>query len=60
MPRREVLVAIPDAHTAVVPGSGGLPEAVRVGGRLPSGATLLRVDPRAGVADTDRGTLRLE
>lgn len=58
--RPDLLVAIPDGQSIVVPGARGLPETVRVGARLPSGATLLRVDRAAGLAETDRGVLRLE
>jgi len=58
--RADVLVAITDANTIVVPGTRGLPAAFRVGERLPSGARLLTVDPRGGEAQTDRGVIRLQ
>ncbi len=58
--RADVLVAITDANTIVVPGTRGLPAAFRVGERLPSGARLLKVDPRGGEAHTDRGVIRLQ
>ena len=57
---RDVHVAIQDGHTIVAPGPRGLPVPFRVGELLPSGARLLRVDARAGEAETDRGTIRLE
>ena len=58
--RADVLVAITNASTIVVPDTRGLPATFRVGERLPSGARLLKVDPRGGEADTDRGVIRLE
>ena len=58
--RADVLVAITDANTIVVPGTRGLPAPFRVGDRLPSGARLLKVDPRGGEAQTDRGVIRLQ
>lgn len=57
---REVLVAIKDGQTIVVPDRRGLPTPFRVGDQLPSGARLLRVDALAGEARTDRGVMRLE
>ena len=57
---RDVLVAIQDGQTIVAPGPRGLPVPFRVGELLPSGARLLRVDTRAGEAQTDRGVIRLE
>jgi hypothetical protein len=56
----DVLVAITGANSVVVPDKTGLPASFRVGERLPSGARLLRVDPRNGEAETDRGLIRLE
>ena len=57
---RDVLVAIQDGQTIVASGPRGLPVPYRVGDLLPSGARLLRVDMRAGEAQTDRGVIRLE
>jgi len=57
---RDVLVAIQDGQTIVASGPRGLPVPFRVGDLLPSGARLLRVDVRAGEAQTDRGVIRLE
>jgi len=57
---RDVLVAIKDGRTIVAPDARGLPAPFRVGELLPSGARLLRVDARAGEAETDRGVIRLE
>ena len=59
-PPRDVLVAIQDATTIVVPDARGLPVPVKLGNRLPSGARLLNVDPHTGQAETDRGVMRLE
>ncbi|KQV99425.1 hypothetical protein [Rhizobacter sp. Root1221] len=58
--RSDLLVAITSANSIVVPDTKGLPASFRVGERLPSGARLLRVDPRSGEAETDRGLIRLE
>lgn len=57
---REILVAIPNVSTIVVPDRSGKPVSVSVGKKLPSGAVLVSVDQTRGVAETDRGTLRLE
>ena len=57
---RDVLVAITNQETIVVPDARGLPAPFRIGERLPSGARLIRIDPREGEAETDRGVIRLE
>lgn len=56
----DVLVAVLDADTIVVPDRFGMPVPVRIGQPLPSGARLVKVDRRSGTAETDRGPLRLE
>jgi hypothetical protein len=53
-------VAVKDAQTVLVTDARtGLPLAVHVGERLPSGATLVAVEAKAGKARTDRGLLEL-
>ena len=59
-PSSDVLVAILDESTIVVPNPLGVPTPVRVGEHLPSGATLLRVDAQTRSALTDHGPLTLE
>jgi hypothetical protein len=60
-PEVDRLVAVKDAHTVLVPDArSGVPKAVRVGERLPSGAVLVSADPAAGRARTDRGELELQ
>jgi hypothetical protein len=55
------LVAVKDAQTVLVPDvRSGVPKAVRVGERLPSGAVLVSADPASGRARTDRGELELQ
>jgi hypothetical protein len=59
-PPGDTLVAILDESTIVVANPLGVPTPVRVGQRLPSGATLLHVDPQTQSAVTHLGRLRLE
>lgn len=56
----DVLVAILNNTTVVVPNPLGVPMPVRVGERLPSGATLLKIDVDTESALTTQGTLRPE
>lgn len=56
----DTVVAILNESTIVVPNSMGVPTPVRIGERLPSGATLLQVDPDARLAVTDHGPLSME
>jgi len=59
-PSGDILLAVLDDVTVVVPNPLGVPTPVRVGQRLPSGAILLRVDPGGRAAVTDRGPMALQ
>jgi hypothetical protein len=55
------LLAIPSEQSIVITDPGTrLPTQVKVGSKLPNGATLVSANPSTGVANTDKGPLKLE